>query len=320
MPADAAYVPLDLDSIPSDRALVCDLYLLHDGRYVLYRDASSPFRASDRARLLANGISTVWIPNAGEALARQRLIALLAMPDEEVPALAKAGLLYNSAVAAAQRAVAGSITEETLAEVHELIGGTVGCLARSKNAFAALLRVMRHDYSTYTHAVNVAVYALGLASFVGLTDCREARHLGVGAILHDVGKAKVPSRLLNKPAALAPAEWQIVRQHPMWGIELLGAVAELPDEAVKIVAQHHERLDGSGYPAGIHGEDLHPFSTLVALVDAYDAMTCDRPYRRALSPYDALSSLKADTYDKIDPQMFAGMVSLLGHLAIPSAP
>lgn len=314
------YVPLDLRSLPIGSPLICDLYIKERGRYVLYREASLPFTLADRERLLASGVRNLWVRASidEDALLSDRLALALGLPDEEVPPLAKAGLLYRLAMATIKRALAGGISSQTLADVDRLVGTTVGYLVRHETAFPALLSVMAHDFSVFTHAMNVAVYALGLGKFIGITDRQALRHLGLGAILHDVGKARVPKEILSKPDGLSAEEWAVVRQHPLWGVEILSAADDLPADVLGIVAQHHERLDGSGYPEGLSGESLNLLPMIVAFVDAYDALTCDRPYRRARTPFDALSLLKIEMRGKLDPILFPRFVCLLGEPFTPS--
>lgn len=308
------YVALDLRSLPTGGPLTCDVYIREDGQYVLYRQASLPFTLADCERLLASGVSNLWVRTSTDEdnPLPHHLTVPLGLPDEEVPPLAKAGLLYRTAVAVAKRALGGSLSSETLSDVDKLVGMTVGYLVRSEAAFPALLRVMVHDISVFTHALNVTVYALGLGKFIGIDDHQTLRQLGVGAILHDVGKARVPTGILNKRGALSAEDWAIIRQHPAWGIEILSTAADLPENVLAIVEQHHERLDGSGYPMGLKGKSINHLSMIVAFVDAYDALTCDRPYRKARTPFHALSLLKTEMRGKVDPILFPGFVRLLG--------
>ena len=113
--------------------------------------------------------------------------------------------------------------------------------------------------------------------------------LNYGAYLHDLGKIKVPIEILQKPAKLDPDEWQIIKQHPTFGKDLLEPT--LLKDAGMVVEQHHERFDGSGYPFGLHKDDILIESYIVAVADTYDAMTTDRSYRKALSPEVAFAEL-----------------------------
>lgn len=319
MNSEPHYVPLDLRSLPIGSLLTCDLYIKERGGYVLYREASLPFTQADRERLLASGVSNLWVRTSidEDVLLSDRLAIALGLPDEDLPPLAKAGLLYRSAIATIRRTLLGALSSQTLADVDRLVGSTVGYLVRHETAFSGLLNVMAHDFSVFTHAMNVAVYALGLGKFLGITDHQALRHLGLGAILHDVGKARVPKEILSKPDGLSAEEWAVVRQHPLWGVEILSTAGDLPADVLTTVAQHHERLDGSGYPGGLSGESLHLLPMIVALVDAYDALTCDRPYR-AHTPFNALSLLKTEMRGKLDPLLFPGLVCLLGQPFAPS--
>lgn len=310
------YVPIELESLNDDLPLSFDLYLNEGRRYLLYRGASSSllFTLKDCRRLMSSGVTRLWIPiPAEEQTGPKKLMTLLSMPDEHLPPRAKAQLWYGSAKATAQRAMKSSVSKGMLDDVRGVIDATVGFLAHSRSAFPALLSATLHDYSLYTHAVNVAVYALGLGKFVGVTDRNGLRDLGLAAFLHDVGKARVGLEILQKPGPLTPEEWTIMRQHPHWGTELLSELGDLPQTILGVVAQHHERPDGSGYPTGMGSDSLDLLSMVVGLADCFDAMTSARAYKPAFSAYGALSLLKGEMEaGKLDSNLFVSLVLLLG--------
>ncbi len=250
-----------------------------------------------------------------DAFSERQLTSLLAQSDEQMSPRDKAELLYNSA-ATITRHVITDISQETLMEVDSLIGAMVSYLVPNRSAFSTLFSVMLHDFTLYTHSLNVAVYSLGLAISTGITNHKDLKNLGIAAILHDLGKAKIPDEIISKPSALSPEEWAVMRQHPQMGVELLSKLSGLAGVVSTVVAQHHERLDGSGYPAGLRGSQLHRFSTIVALADCYDALTCERSHRAPLIPFKALSVLKAEvvTAGKLDQTVFAALVRLLAEL------
>ncbi len=310
------YVPFGLEGLQGGLPLFFDLYIKKGERYQLYRKESSSllFTLEDCQRLLASGLTHLWIRiPTEEHFGIQRLVALLAMPDEHLSPRAKAHLWHGTAKATAQRAINNAASKGMLADIRGLMEATVGYLARNSSAFPALLSATLHEYSLHTHSVNVAMYALGLGKFVGVTAQEDLRDLGLAAFLHDVGKAKVGLEVLQKPGQLTSEEWAIMRQHPDWGMEALSQVDDLPQPVRAVVAQHHERLDGSGYPRGLAGEDIDFASRVVALADAFDAMTSVRSYKSAYSAYGALSLLKNDVEaGKLDPDLFVGLVLLLG--------
>lgn len=311
----ADYVPLDLRALNKDVPLGCDLFIEKGGQYHLYRGSSSARALTrlDARRLVSSGVTHLWIRHKdGDLAAQQSLISLLELPDEHLPAAAKAQIWYSSAVSTAQKAIDSVLSQESLCNVDALMDMTVGYLAHSASAFPALLAATLHDHTLYAHSVNVAVYALGLGRYMGITQETELRNLGVAAFLHDVGKSKVAKGILHKPGPLNADEWAIMKQHPEWGRQMLTETADLPGDVVAAVSQHHERLDGSGYPKGASATEIHHFAMIVSLVDAYDAMTSVRPYSGPCSTYKALSILKVDTGQKYDPDLFASLVMLIG--------
>ncbi|MCL5962471.1 MAG: HD-GYP domain-containing protein [Chloroflexi bacterium] len=312
------YVPIDLNTLGRDLPPICDLYIQEHGQFVLYREASLPFSVEDGRRLLSGGVDSLWIRVAAEEEMEPppRLMAILALPDETLPPHLKAGLLHESVLSIAHRTMASSVAPEDLSTVRELMSVTVEFLTGNRAAFSALLSVINHDKSLYTHAVNVSVYALGLGHLVGAGDAGELCSLGLSAFLHDVGKAKVPSEVLNKPGPLSSEEWAIIRQHPVWGKEAVSAVQDFPEIVATTVGQHHERLDGSGYPDGLVARDLHPFSRIVAIADVYDALTSNRPYRTRRTPYHALLMMRKEMLGTLDPNLFRALVNLLGNTAM----
>lgn len=169
-----------------------------------------------------------------------------------------------------------------------------------------------YDNSTYTHSINVAIYA----AIVGIAlHLRESRILDlcVAAILHDVGKMWIPGEILNKPGSLNEEEWNTLKSHTTLGHAFLLRQPELSYPVANCALEHHERLDGSGYPRGLLGNDIHEFAKITAVADVYDAMVTHRPYRKGLLPSDVMEHLVALSGVQFDPevvQAFTEKVSL----------
>lgn len=145
----------------------------------------------------------------------------------------------------------------------------------------------RNDY-LFSHIVNVCVLSIMTGINLGFDELR-LRDLGVGALLHDVGKILVPEKILNKPGRLTPAEREEVKKHPTLGFEILRKNPEISTVSAHCAFQHHERYDGTGYPRGLKGDEIHQFAHIVAIADLYDALTSDASYRRAIPVYEALA-------------------------------
>lgn len=142
----------------------------------------------------------------------------------------------------------------------------------------------------YTHSIDVAVVSLMMAVELGYSD-EELTNLGIGAMLHDVGKLLVPKSIIQKPEKLTDSEMSLVRQHCELGMSSLESF-NLPKEYMDIVMQHHERLDGSGYPKGLKGDEISRNSRIVMIADAVDAITSYRPYRQSQSMDVAINKLR----------------------------
>ncbi len=153
-----------------------------------------------------------------------------------------------------------------------------------------LAAVAGYDHATYVHSMNVALYSLMLGQAIGLSHSM-LLDLGTGAMLHDIGKLWVPEEVLNKPGLLTEKERDIIKNHADWGHSALSHQHELSYLVAHCAYQHHERLDGSGYPRALKGDQIHIFGKILAVADVYDAMVMHRPYRSGLVPAQVMEYL-----------------------------
>jgi putative nucleotidyltransferase with HDIG domain len=165
------------------------------------------------------------------------------------------------------------------------------------------------DQETTGHSFRVALYAVALARAMGVQG-EDLKAIEWGALLHDVGKMVVPDHILRKVGPLTDDEWLIMRQHPSWGYDMLAEVRFLQAAALEIIYSHHERWDGLGYPRGLAGEEIPIGARIFAVVDTYDAITSDRPYRRARSHALALAELEQVAGAQLDPRVVEAFLRL----------
>jgi len=170
--------------------------------------------------------------------------------------------------------------------------------------------VEEKDEATEGHCHRLERLAILTGERLGLSG-RRLIDLSYGAYLHDVGKVRVPSEILSKPEALREEEWTEMRKHPEYGAEMLREKPFLQD-AAKIVLSHQERFDGTGYPGGMKGEEIPIEARIVAVVDAFDAITSERPYQRALPRERAIEELKANAGTQFDPRVVRAFLSVIG--------
>jgi len=165
------------------------------------------------------------------------------------------------------------------------------------------------DGYTEEHCERLAKIALAIGKRLGLTEER-LEQLRYGALLHDVGKLGIADDILGKPGRLTPAEWAEVRKHPTIGKEIVEKIDSL-ELAARIVEEHHERLDGKGYPKGLKGDEILLEARILAVVDAYDTMRSDRPYRQALSREEAIRELRRNAGSQFDPLVVKVFLEIL---------
>jgi diguanylate cyclase (GGDEF)-like protein len=225
--------------------------------------------------------------------------ALIDAADQAMYAAKSLG--RNQAISAADPAIV-ALGEETVDSSRDALA-----LAGAIEALAMLVDV-RDDY-TGTHAADVSRLAHAVALELEL-GAGEAQAISVAARLHDVGKVAVPDAILRKQGKLTEEEWTIMRTHPVVGAEVVGLIPALRPIA-PIVRAHHERMDGQGYPDGIKGEDIPLGARVIAVADAYSAMTSDRPYRMALPADAALKELRTNSGTQFDPAILDAFESIL---------
>lgn len=165
------------------------------------------------------------------------------------------------------------------------------------------------DASTGRHSDRVLKLSRRVADRMGL-DARSKDLLRYAAVLHDIGKIGVPEHILQKPASLTPEEFAVIKEHPRLGAQILRKISFL-EEVAQVIFTHHEWFDGSGYPTGLAGNDIPIVARIVAIMDAYDAMTSDRPYRKALAQETAMAQLKSLAGRQFDPEIVEVFLSVL---------
>jgi len=176
--------------------------------------------------------------------------------------------------------------------------------------FALAKALEARDDDTASHSLNVTKYAMLLGRELGLTE-EEMRILGQGAMLHDLGKIGIPDEILKKPGNLDAVEFERIKEHPRLTSEIL-APLETSNHYSSIARSHHERWDGQGYPDGLNGEDIPLLARIVAVADAWDAMTSNRVYRAGMNDQDALTILEREKdWGQWDPYLIEKFIKII---------
>ncbi len=219
----------------------------------------------------------------------------------QVEAVVKRALEHHELIAAKQRYEnhLEELVEQRTAELDQALNSLEDAYRSTLKALTAALET--RDSETHGHSERVVTYSLRLGREYGLT-AEQMKALEFGSLLHDIGKIGVPDLILRKPAKLTEEEWVLMREHPLHGQQILRGIEFLEGPA-RVVAQHHEKWDGSGYPLGVQGDDIDLCARIFSVADAFDAITSDRVYRRGKSYQEAADELDEWAGRQFDPKV-----------------
>ena len=189
-----------------------------------------------------------------------------------------------------------------LADIRENIIPALYETSRSATLYQLFMAMQARDDYTYRHNLAVAMFSNLLGGWLGM-DKQELAQLTTAALLHDVGKMLVPDYILNHPGKLTPEQFDEVKKHTVYGYEILKSTTGVTHRQAMVALQHHERLDGSGYPYGLTASKIDLFSRIVSVVDVFHAMTSKRVYRDASPFYEVLLQISKDAYGPLDPRI-----------------
>ncbi len=196
--------------------------------------------------------------------------------------------------------------------INEVAEDIVDNVLSNKHVLLSLVDIKSMDNYTYSHCVNVAVISVILGISLNLPK-KKLTYLCIGALIHDIGKSFIPKEVLQKPGRLTPEEFEIIKYHSRYGYDFIKKFFDLSSHIKLIVLQHHERFDGLGYPNNLRGDKISYLARIVSIADVYDALTSDRPYKRAMCPSDALEYLMSNAGTLFDYDM----INIFCRIVIP---
>jgi putative nucleotidyltransferase with HDIG domain len=240
----------------------------------------------------------------------------LATAPERVPLkseLAKAKTIYRQALMLVDSLMRSARfgKQVELKQVRSIVTAIVGSILRNPDAMFHAVRVKQADRYTFQHSVATATLLIAYCREMNL-DRELMEAVGMGGLLHDIGKQKIPLTILNKPAKLDDQELAMMRRHVEFSCDLLEASRSLSPVAMDVVAQHHERFDGSGYPLQLRGEEISVYGQMAAIVDVYDAVTSDRSYHPAKEPSATLRQLLEASNRQFAPELPSYFIRTIG--------
>ena len=318
---EVQFIEIPREVFSDDGVKDFDLFIQVAGRFVLYRSTNIAMDENVQARLLTKGIDTLYVKKSQQAPLDKYLSQHLRdiVADEKVPEESKARILYSVATSSLESFFQDPAAEEDpfVDRIKDATAIIVDQAINHPRMLAHLARIASHDFKTYTHSVNVCAYAVALAHRLEALDRKQLNALALGAVFHDLGKTRIQDVVLNKPAALSAEEWETIRRHPVWGVEMIREAGLVDEVALGPVLEHHERMNGDGYPFGVRGNDISLMGRITKVADVFDALTSFRPYRLPLTPFQALSTMRFKMAGHFDMPIFYEFVRLLGGVVTP---
>ena len=233
--------------------------------------------------------------------------------NDELAGLGRGLTVYRQAVGSAKRILTearlGRI--QTLNEAQTAVSELAGAVFQDQNAMLALTMIKSYDEYLFNHSVNVSVLCVALGRTLDL-DTVTIREMGLGAILHDIGKVHWPETLYLKPRGLTDEEWALVQRHPLDGARIVEKMGATTPTAMEVILEHHLRYDRKGYPVLDSDKDPGFFGMIAQLADAYDAITTSRIYQNAFEPSSAIARLQNLAGTVFEPKLFEAFVKMVG--------
>ena len=294
----------------------------------------------DVERILASNITEVWIDSSkgldiaagetavseeeSEARVDAELSRAAQAQRETAPVPAAEEFARAAKICAQSKLAVTSMFQEArmgkavdTANAQKLVEEINDSVSRNPGALISLARLKTADDYTYMHSVAVCALMIALSKQLGLSE-QETRRAGIAGLLHDLGKMLVPMEVLNKPGKLTDEEFAIIKKHPEEGHRLLFGNPGADEVMLDVVLHHHEKIDGTGYPKGLKGEEISLFAKMGAVCDVYDAITSNRPYKAGWPPSESLRKMAEWAKGHFDQRVFQAFVKSLGIYPIGS--
>ncbi len=195
--------------------------------------------------------------------------------------------------------------------VKRVVNNMIDSIFHNQAAMISLTRIKDYDEYTFVHSINVCILCLTLGRHLNFSR-EELEQMGIGALLHDVGKMRIPPDILNKPGKLTEKEFSEIKKHPLYTLELLEKAIGIPEASKYVALQHHERYNGRGYPYGLKGDEIGRFGQIAAIIDVYDAITTDRVYKKAIPLHEGIRMIYQGIKEDFNQNLVERFIQCVG--------
>jgi putative nucleotidyltransferase with HDIG domain len=307
IPTSAFITKIDVNMAPLP-AVAVYVPILDASGFRLLKPADQPY-----SPLALSAHNSIWIREEDYKAIRNYAESLILNPkgSADLPPEKRMEALRRTALLVVEDLFENP-SPENVQRSSKIVGSFVYVLMKDPKAYFLLSNLSSHDPYTLQHSVGTAVNSIILGRKLGISDEQELHELGLGGLLHDIGKVKVKKEIINKNGPLDELEWEEMRQHSSEGFNLVRDNSQLTDRTKRAILEHHEDRDGTGYPDKKVFSDVHVFSKIVAISDIFNALTTNRSYSKARTPFEAFQLMREKLLHKLDPELFRLMVKIHG--------
>lgn len=299
-------LPISLATLPLTSTVGVNIYLkTRPGEPpLLFSAAHNPIDREHFEELVHRGSDKLFIHRSDRDLYQQAVRECWEslVFDRSLPVLQRLAAVHDMTREALGEQLTLGHTDNIVQTCRHYGVTSIAVMGNDHVDMSKLQHALHHDASAATHAAKVSAYSALLGRALGLADL-ELGQLATGALLHDIGMLDIASVVVNKPGRLQDCERRAVQGHPGLGLQRVIDRRDLSAGVMMMIYQHHERWNGTGYPVGLSGKEIHPWSRLCSIVDLFAAMTSSRPYRQAANPQTALAVLDRGAGNEFDREM-----------------
>lgn len=306
---EESFRSFNINTLKANRIPPLDLYIKRkiDTTPILYRSRSLPLTDNEIKELMNNDYGSLFVKQKdygpfsdlmGKDIAQM-------IQDETISTEAKCEVVYNYSTNLMKQVYESPEPSEVIKASDEVIPNVTEVIFGNKKAAHEFITRASIDYEIYSHSINVCLFGVALARHaLGITKADALSRFGPGLLLHDIGKLNIPKEILEKETSLTDEEWEIIKKHPIEGLEMVQEFMEVTPECEAIILHHHERLDGSGYPYGLEGDQISIGARICAITDIFDAISTHRPFRERKTSFESFMTMKRELYQGLDKDLF----------------
>ncbi len=303
------HLKIRINSLHPKRPTNFDVFVKINEKFVLYLKAGDALDAEKIRKLHVSGQEVFYIRDADRLEFKKYVQTQL--NDTGLDVTEKALILRESSYALVEELFENPNLHKAMDDSKEVVKNFVTFIEAEPEAMANLIGLSSHDFYTYNHSLDVCIYSLALGGAAGYSNDSDLTELGRGSLFHDIGKRHVATEIICKKGPLDDTEWAQMKNHPLYGLQILNDYGDSTDGMKACVFEHHENFAGNGYPQQLAADEIHPMAKIVAITDCYDAMTTKRSYNAPMSPIDAVTMMKEKLGNRFDPDLIKALYSVM---------